>query len=53
MYQVYKPVNKCYTGLWERFCVQEAGPAARAQYFEMLKAVELYEAGKLQAEPMV
>ena len=50
MYQVYKPSNNCYTGLWQRFCIEEAGPVCRERWFEMLKAVELYEAGKLQPE---
>ena len=37
-----------YTGLWQDFCVKEAGPAMRDRYFEMLEAVRLYEAGQLQ-----
>jgi len=49
MYQVYKPANKCYTGLWQRFCIQEAGPAAREQYFEMLKAIRIYEEQQAKA----
>lgn len=43
MYQVYKPSNHCYTGLWQRFCMEEAGPAMRDRYFEMLEAVRMYE----------
>jgi len=46
MYQVYKPVNKCYTGLWQRFCTEEAGPVMRDRYFEMLEAVRIYEEEK-------
>ena len=49
MYQVYKPSNKCYTGLWQRFCLQEAGPTAREQYFEMVKAVRMYEEQQAKA----
>lgn len=49
MYQVYKPANKCYTGLWQRFCIEEAGPMAREQYFEMLKAVRMYEEQQAKA----
>jgi hypothetical protein len=53
MYQVYRPANHCYTGLWERFCMTEAGPFARDKWFEMKEAVRLYEENKLQPEPMV
>jgi hypothetical protein len=49
MYQVYKPVNKCYTGLWQRFCTQEAGPAMRERYFEMVEAVRMYEEQQTKA----
>jgi len=53
IYQCYQPVNNCYTGLWKRFCLTEAGPFSREKWFEMKEAVRLYEAGQLQAEPMV
>jgi hypothetical protein len=43
LYNVYKPSNHCYTGLWQRFCVTEAGPICRDKYFEMVAAVEEYE----------
>jgi hypothetical protein len=49
VYQCYKPGNNCYTGLWQRFCIQEAGPAAREQYFEMLKAIRMYEEEQAKA----
>jgi hypothetical protein len=49
LYQVYKPTNGCYTGLWERFCLTEAGPALRERYFEMMEAIRLYEQGQLVA----
>ena len=48
MYQVYKPANNCYTGLWQRFCTEEAGPAMRERYFEMLEAIQLYNDNLLQ-----
>ena len=38
-----------YTGLWQEFCIREAGPIMRDRYFEMLDAVRQYEEGKLQA----
>jgi len=43
LYQVYKPANHTYTGLWERFCIEEAGPIMREKYFEVLKAIAEYE----------
>ena len=42
------PMNGLYTGLWEDFCIREAGPAMRDRYFEMQEAVRLYEEGLLQ-----
>jgi len=43
------PMHALYTGLWQDFCVNEAGPVMRDTYFEMLEAVHLYEEGQLQA----
>jgi hypothetical protein len=40
---VYRPSSQTYTGLWERFCITEAGPLARSQFFEALKAIKEYE----------
>lgn len=37
------PMHGLYTGLWDEFCIKEAGPAMRDRYFEMLEAVRLYE----------
>lgn len=42
------PMRGLYTGLWEDFCLREAGPLMRDRYFEMLEAVRLYETGQLQ-----
>lgn len=42
------PMHGLYTGLWQEFCIREAGPAMRDRYFEMLEAVRLYEEGQLQ-----
>ncbi len=44
LYNVYRPSNHTYTGLWERFCVTEAGSIMRDRYFEMLEAAKQYEA---------
>lgn len=32
-----------YTGLWQEFCLKEAGPFARDKYFEMVEAARLFE----------
>jgi hypothetical protein len=48
LYQVYKPGNHHYTGLWQRFCIEEAGPIMRDRYFEMLEAVKIYEASQVK-----
>jgi hypothetical protein len=42
------PLRGLYTGLWEDFCIREAGPIMRDRYFEMLEAVRLYESNQLQ-----
>lgn len=42
------PMQGLYTGLWQDFCIKEAGPVMRERYFEMMEAVRLYEEGKLQ-----
>jgi len=43
------PLHGLYTGLWQDFCIKEAGPLMRERYFEMMEAVRLYEEGRLQA----
>ena len=37
-----------YTGLWEDFCIREAGYAMRDRWFEMKEAIRRFEAGELQ-----
>lgn len=32
-----------YTGLWQEFCLKEAGPFCRNMYFDRLQAVKEYE----------
>jgi hypothetical protein len=32
-----------YTGLWQEFCLKEAGLFARDKYFEMVEAAKLFE----------
>lgn len=43
IYQCYQPGNYCYTGLWQRFCVEEAGPQCRDDYFARLEAIERFK----------
>ena len=42
LYDVYKPGNNCYTGLWHRFCLEEAGGYCRQMYFDRLDAVKKF-----------
>jgi len=42
LFEVYKPSNNCYTGLWARFCLGEAGYYCRNMYFERLEALKEY-----------
>jgi hypothetical protein len=42
LYEVYQPSNHCYTGLWKRFCLTEAGEYCRDMYFERLEALKKY-----------
>lgn len=42
------PMHRLFTGLWQEFCINEAGRIVRDQYFEMKEAIRQYEAGLLQ-----
>ena len=42
LFDVYRPSNNCYTGLWQRFCMGEAGDYCRGMYFERLAALKEY-----------
>ncbi len=48
MYKCSGRANGLYTGLWQNFCIREAGPILRERYFEMVEAVRLYEEGLLE-----
>lgn len=43
------PMHGLYTGLWQSFCINEAGPLMRERYFEMMEAVRMYEEEKLKS----
>lgn len=42
------PMHSLYTGLYQDFCIREAGPLARERWFEMQEAIRLYHEKKLQ-----
>lgn len=50
MYQCSSRDNGLYTGLWQAFCLNEAGPFARNKYFEMVEAVKLFEQQEAEKE---
>lgn len=45
------PMHRLFTGLWQEFCIKEAGPFARNHYFEFKTAVDKYE--KMKADTIV
>ncbi|MFZ9069567.1 MAG: hypothetical protein ACO23R_19525 [bacterium] len=45
------PMHGLYTGLWQEFCIKEAGEVVRNQYFEFLAAVKEFESTRKQNEP--
>ena len=47
MYKCSGRTNGLYTGLWEHFCIHEAGPIMRERFFEMVEAIRLHEEGVL------
>jgi hypothetical protein len=50
MYQCAGRNNGLYSGLWQEFCFNEAGPFARKKYFEMVEAVKLFEQQQTEKE---
>ena len=46
------PMHGLYTGLWQEFCMREAGPIMRDRFFEFMEAIRLYEEGLLTPEPI-
>ena len=36
------PLHGVYTGLWQDFCLKEAGKAMRDQWFERMQAIDDY-----------
>jgi len=46
------PMHSLYTGLWQDFCIKEAGPKCRDEFFERLQFIKDLEEGKIKAEPV-
>ena len=42
LFDVYKPSNNCYTGLWQKFFMGEAGEYCKNMYYEQLEAIQQY-----------
>ena len=42
LFDVYRPSNNCYTGLWQKFCMGEAGEYCKNMYYEQLEALQKY-----------
>lgn len=42
------PMYALYTGLWQDFCINEAGPYCRDDYFKRLEFVKEFEAKQQQ-----
>tara|TARA_B100000287_G_scaffold144227_1_gene136101 strand:- start:4009 stop:4449 length:441 start_codon:yes stop_codon:yes gene_type:complete len=45
------PMHGLFTGLWEDFCLNEAGKAQRDGWFERLEFVQKVESGEIKLEP--
>lgn len=43
LYQYSGRTNGLFTGLWHDFCVEEAGPICRDNYFSQLEAIEKFK----------
>lgn len=53
MYRCSGRTNGLYTGLWQDFCVKEAGPYCRDEYFRRLQFVEDLKAGKFEGQEVI
>lgn len=47
MYQCSGRTNGLYTGLWQDFCLKEAGPTMRDDYYKRLQFIEDFKNGKI------
>lgn len=53
MYKCSARTNGLYTGLWQAFCLGEAGPYCRDEYFRRLEFVKDLEAGKFEGQEVI
>jgi hypothetical protein len=53
MYQCSGRQDGLYSGLWQEFCIREAGPYCREDYFRRLQFVKDLEEGKFKDEEML
>jgi hypothetical protein len=44
------PYHATYTGLWKEFCIKEAGPYCRDEFFKRLEFIKDLEAGKFEGQ---
>ena len=47
------PMHGLFTGLWEDFCLNEAGIAQRDQWFDRMQFVQDVKEGKIKLEPQI
>ena len=47
------PKHGLFTGLWEDFCLNEAGIAQRDQWFDRMQFVQDVKEGKIKLEPQI
>jgi len=50
MYRCSARNNGLYTGLWQNFCLTEAGPYCRDEYFNRLDFVERLQNGEFEGQ---
>ncbi len=53
MYRCSGRQDGLYAGLWQEFCIREAGPYCREEYFHRLQFVKDLEEGKFKDEEML
>lgn len=53
MYKCSARTNGLYSGLWQEFCINEAGPYCRDEYFRRLEFIKDLETGKLEGQEVI
>jgi hypothetical protein len=52
MYQCSARANGLYTGLWQDFCLKEAGPYCRDEFYNRIEFIEKLKAGEFDNQEM-